>query len=450
MIRESLSSHYDRALSALEARTCHSWKMTLDRSKIMTTAPTLGGSMTPQVIIQSAHGCRITDIDNNDYIDLSMGFGSNIIGHSPAVVQNAIIDQAHKGWNFGLTSDSQLKLADLIRQAGPANERILFCASGSEATAIAMRAARAYTNKDVIGVFGGAYHGVHDAALITADPEHPSKKAHVGLGIPDALDSTVEPLSYGSAEALQRIRDLKGQLAAVIVEPVQSSFPVVESGIWLKELETTCRECGVVIILDEVMTGFRLAFGGGQSKFGLSPDMVTYGKAMAGGLPAGAVAGRAEIMKVFERSNHGSSVFAGSAFAGNPLSVAASLATLSYLHENRESFYGSLEESSADLTDRLNAYWSSSNTPLHIIRNGSMLRMMLQHRATSNRNDASSNLGPIDDAFFVHLLGRGVALHASRSIYLSAAHTREDINIIVDAMIGSTEDCAADGLFRNL
>lgn len=406
--------------------------------------------MTPQVMIQSAHGCRITDIDNNEYIDLSMGFGSNIIGHSPAVVQDAIIDQARKGWNFGLTSVSQLKLADLIRQAGPANERILFCASGSEATAIAMRAARAYTNRDVIGVFGGAYHGVHDTALITADPEHPSRKAHIGLGIPGALDSTIEPLSYGSPQAFQRIRELKDQLAAIIVEPVQSSFPAMESGIWLKELETTCRECGVAIILDEVMTGFRLEFGGGQSKFSLSPDMVTYGKAMAGGLPAGAIAGRAEIMKVFERSNDGSSVFAGSAFAGNPLSVAASLATLSYLHEHRAGFYNSLEASSADLADRLNDYWASSNTPLHIIRNGSMLRMMLRHRATSKRSDAGSNLGPVDDAFFVHLLGRGVALHASRSIYLSAAHTHEDINIVVDAMIGATEDCAADGLFRNL
>lgn len=370
MIRESLSSRYDTALSALEARTCHSWKMSLDRSKVMTTAPCLGGSLTPQIIIKSAQGCRVTDIDNNVYIDLSMGFGSNILGHSPQIIQQAIVEQSTKGWNFGLTSESQLELADMVQAAGAANERVLFCASGSEATAIAIRAARARTGKDVIGLFDGAYHGVYDTALVTSDPQQSDKKAHIGLGIPDALDSTVEAFTYGSHHALQLIRDMKDKLAAVIVEPVQSSFPVPENVQWLKELESTCRDCGVLVILDEVMTGFRLAYGGSQSRLGLSPDLVTYGKAMAGGLPAGAVAGVADVMSVFKPLDHNPAVFAGSAFAGNPLSVAASLKTLSYLSKQQAHFYDSLENTSRDLESRVNAYWTASNAPLHLTRCG--------------------------------------------------------------------------------
>lgn len=450
MIRESLSSRYDTALSALEARTCHSWKMTLDRSKVVTTAPSLGGSLTPQVIIQSAQGCRITDIDDNEYIDLSMGFGSNILGHSPSIVQQAIVDQVQKGWNFGLTSDSQLKLADLIKQAGSANERVLFCASGSEATAIAIRAARAHTRKDMIGLFDGAYHGVHDTVLITSDPSQPGSKAHIGLGIPDALDCTVAPLQYGSRDAFQHIRDMKDELAAVIVEPVQSSFPVQANGTWLKELESTCRDCGVLIILDEVMTGFRLAFGGGQSMLGLSPDLVTYGKAMAGGLPAGAVAGRADIMGVFKPANHSPAVFAGSAFAGNPLSVAASLTTLTYLSKQQSHFYDSLENTSRDLERRMNTYWAESNTPLYLTRCGSILKLLMRQGSMANRHHLDGGLGDVEDAFFVHLLDRGVALHASRSIYISAAHTPQDIDLIVEAMIGATAECATDGLFKRL
>ena len=450
MIRESLNSRYDTALAAVESRTCHSWKMALDRSKVMTSAPSLGGSQTPQVIVQSADGCRITDIDNNVYVDLCMGFGANILGHAPPVVERAIINQSRKGWNFGLDSEIQLELADLVRTAGPANERVLFCASGSEATAIAMRAARAHTGKDVIGIFDGAYHGGHDNALITADPHNPTKKVHIGIGVPDALDDIVEPLPYGSFKALQRIQDLKHSLAAVIVEPVQQSFPDSDGGLWLKDLEQTCRDCDVLIILDESATGFRLAFGGGQECFGLSPDLVTYGNAMAGGLPAGAIAGRTDIMKVFSPDNGRPAVYAGSAFAGNPLSIAASLATLSYLSEHRDTVYEGLDISAAYLTDSMNTYWADTNIPLHMLRFGSMLRLLLQPNPATRDRGIEPGLGPAEDAFFVHLLDRGVALHASRSIHLSTAHTRDDMDLSIEAMIGASEECTADGLFRNV
>ncbi|MBT6960726.1 MAG: aminotransferase class III-fold pyridoxal phosphate-dependent enzyme, partial [Rhodospirillaceae bacterium] len=233
-------------------------------------------------------------------------------------------------------------------------------------------------------------------------------------------------------------------------EPVQHSFPDSDGGLWLKDLEKPCRDCNVLIILDEVTTGFRLAFGGGQECFGLSPDLVTYGKAMAGGLPAGALAGRTDIMKALSPTDNRPAVFAGNTFAGNPLSVAASFATLSYLSEHRDTVYGNLEKSAAHLADSLNAYWSETDAPLHIARFGSMLRLFLQPGPVNRDKSAGPGFGPAEDAFFVHLLGRGVTLHASRSIHLSTAHTREDLDLAIEAMIGATDDCAADGLFRNI
>ena len=312
-----------------------------------------------------------------------------------------------------------------------------------------MRAARAHTGKDVIGIFDGAYHGGHDNALIAADPINPAKKAHIGMGVPSALDETIEPLPYGSFKALQRIQDLRHTLAAVIVEPVQQSFPDSDGGLWLKDLEQTCRNCNVLIILDEITTGFRLAFGGGQEYFGLSPDLVTYGKAVTGGLPAGILAGRSNVMKVFSPDDNGTTVFAGSTFAGNPLGIAASLATLSYLNEHRGTVYESLENNAAHLADSMNTYWTETDAPLHLLRFGPMLRLFLKSGPINRDQGGGPDAGPIEDAFFVHLLGRGVTLHASRTIHLSTAHTRADIDLCIEAMKGATNDCAADGLFKN-
>lgn len=447
MIRESLNSRFDIALSELEARTCHSWKMALDRSKVLATSHNI--SNRPQIIIRAAEGCRITDIDDNTFIDLTMGYGSNLLGHSPSVVHQALVEQTLKGWNFGLDSDSQLGFAELIRAAGPANERVHLCATGNEATALAMRAARAYSGKDVIGVFDGAYHGSHDYALITADPGNSAAKAHLGLGIPERLNDLVEPLTYGSSDAFQRIRNLRSELAAVMVEPVQSSSPKSETESWLRELEQVCRDCGVLIILDEGLTGFRLAYGGAQERYALQPDIVTYGKAMAGGLPMGAIAGREDVMQVFSPGILRPSVFAGSTFAGNPLSIAAGTATLTYLLEHRSALYEDLDQRAADLATGLNEFWTDKKAPIHMLQHSSLLKVVFQPAPMINSTASSVTPPQGQDAFFVHLLDRGVALHASGNIYLSAAHEREDIEYVANAFMHATQQTMADGLLTS-
>lgn len=443
MIRESLNSRFDIALSDLEARTCHSWKMALDRSKVV-AAPS-GFAHRPQITVRSSHGCRVRDIDGNAFIDLTMGFGANLLGHAPEIVENALLDQIKNGWNYGLHAEAHVELAELIRSAVPTNERVHLCTTGNEATSLAMRAARAYTGKDVIGVFDGSYHGTHDYALITADPVDTTSKTHIGLGIPDRLDDLIEPLPYGSPDAFERIRNLNDVLAAVIVEPVRASSPHSDGGTWLRELEQVCASCGVLLIVDEVLTGFRLAYGGGSEYFKLRPDLTTYGGAMAGGLPMGAVAGRVEVMQVFSPGTLRPSVFSGNALAGNPLSMAAAIATLSHLHISRATFYDTLDGRAISLATRLNTFWTLSNAPIHIQQCGSVLRLVFRPRP----NGATSNFAPVSaqgqEAFYIHLLNRGVSLHETGCIYLSAAHTDDDINAIVDAATYATQQIVADG-----
>ena len=350
----------------------------------------IGGETSPQVFFRSAQGSRVTDIDDNTYIDLCMGFGANLLGHSPQIVERAIIEQLWNGWHFGLRGEGQLAFANLIQRAGPNNERVLLCASGTEATALAIRAARAFTGKESIGVFDGSYHGTHDYALIVAAPGRPQAKAHIGAGIPDAIDAVVEPMPYGSTQAFEHIRTHRHHLAAVIVEPVQSSCPISHDGDWLRELEQVCHDSGVLVILDEVMTGFRLSYGGGQDIFGLSPDLVTYGKALSGGLPVGALAGRTDIMRTFTPDQRGFAVFSGSAFAGNPLTVAAGCATLSYLQNHRGSLYSELSEKTSRLADQVNSYWTGSGIPLRIIHSSSLIRIVCQHEPLRKASDINT------------------------------------------------------------
>ncbi len=450
MIRESLNSRYDIALSELEARTCHSWKMRLDSSKVMTNVAAISGAASPQPIMQSAEGSRVTDIDNNQYVDLCMGFGANLLGHKPRIVEQAIMDQAAKGWNFGFSSEGQLALAELICSAGASNDRALLCGSGAEATATAMRAARAYTGKDVIGVFTGAYHGGHDQGLITGDPENISHKIHLGLGIPSALDDVIEPLLYGSSTAFQRIRDLRHSLAAVIVEAVQNSDPKNHDGTWLRDLQSVCHECGVLVILDEVTTGFRLAFGGAQERFDLSPDIVTYGKVMAGGLPMGAVAGRTDIMKVFAPKEKTPAVFSGSTFGGNPMSVSAAIATLSFLREHQDTLYEDLDSATTRLAKSVNARWAAAQAPLMLLQFSSIFKLIFKRPDTSASKHELDDVRRAEDTFFVHLLDHGITLHASRTGYLSTAHTNEDVDFIIEAMSEAFEESAADGCFAGM
>jgi glutamate-1-semialdehyde 2,1-aminomutase len=247
------------------------------------------------IYVRSAKGARVVDVDGNEYIDLTMGFGPHLLGHAPDVAIAALLESAARGFQFALHHPYQLPLARLISDAAPSNEMVLFCDSGTLATMHAIRAARAFTGKSKIAVFEGGYHGVHDYVLVRETPDSSVDAPEFvpkSAGVPQETLSTVTMLPYWNDVALGMIRSMRDELAVVLVEPVQGPNPQTAQGPWLRALREVCTESGVLLMFDEVVTGFRLGFGGGQQMFGVSADLVTYGKVIGGGLPIGAIAGR--------------------------------------------------------------------------------------------------------------------------------------------------------------
>ena len=259
--------------------------------------------MPHSIYIDSCDGGTMTDVDGNTYIDMTMGFGPCVLGHRPPAVAAALQAQLDKGWHFGIPNARQVELADLIEEASPCAEKVVFFNSGTEATLTAMRMARAFTGKTRIALFDGCYHGSHDYALIFVNPESGRDRPapmRVGAGIPKAIeDETMLVLPYRNEAAFDLIREHKDDLAAVFLEPSQNSHPRLDNAEFLNGLKSVCEETGVLLGFDEVVTGFRIAYGGLQEYYGITPDFATYGKAIAAGLPIGAVAGRRDIMNCF-------------------------------------------------------------------------------------------------------------------------------------------------------
>ena len=318
------------------------------------------------IYIDSAKGACMTDVDGNEYIDLTMGYGPHVLGHAPDCVVDAISSQVAKGAHFGLHNSHQIRLAELITESSSSVEEVVFANSGTEATMYAIRAARAYTGKDRVALFDGNYHGVHDTALVAANAKSPRERPAnhpKSAGIPRETLDHVLMLPYRSPAAFDLIREHRDELAVVALEPVQSSNPRLDTREWMEELRSVCEENGVLFLLDEVITGFRLAYGGVQERFDLGADLVTYGKAIGGGTPIGAVGGRRELMDVFGAgalppgSDHDLRakrirVFSGTTFAGNPLSMCAGVACLEHLKAHRETIYPHLETQGTALPPR--------------------------------------------------------------------------------------------------
>ncbi len=406
LIRGALSSRFDRALSALESRTAHSWMMALDRAKVLPDSMAAAPASNLRLFIKAGAGARVTDMDGTSFIDLCLGDGAQILGHAHPVVQQAIVTQSSRGWHFDLPADGQLDLARLIQGAGAANERVALCSAGSEAVAYALRAARAYTGRTNLAVFTGRTPGksnTEDAAVV---------------------------LPYGHVAAFEQIRRRKGEIAAVMIEPVRGGDPNLDRAPWLHGLVETCRAAGVLLILDERATGFRLAYGGAQEIFGLIPDLVVYGKAIGGGLPLGAVAGRSDVMAAL-RTNQPQVV--------NPLSVTAGTATLDYLFANRATLYPALNDAGRGLAEHFNGFAQSEGLPVEMRSAGSMFHINFTAAETGAAN-----------AFNVLVLSRGVLLLPCHKGYLSMAHTGADLDVVRDAFTQSLRDLRDDGLLTRV
>lgn len=401
--------------------------------------------------VREAKGSRITDVDGNEYIDLTMGYGPHVLGHAPDFVVEAVKEAADRGFHYGLFSPYQEPLARLLVEASPCADKVVFTNSGTEATMYAIRAARAYTGKTKIAVFDGGYHGSHDYVLVRADGDSPRTEptfSPMGDGIPHETTDQVIMLPYREEAAFELIRKHKDELALVLLEGVQSSNPRLDHGDFLRELREVCRECDVLFLMDEVITGFRLAYGGAQEMFDVVPDIAAYGKAVGGGLPIGAVAGSAEIMGVFS-DNAGESrpnrTYVGGTFNGNPMSMVAGQAAVSHLKDHPE-IYSYLAEQGTRLSNEVNQFCQAEEIPAQMLSALSMFYLRFQRTPINSSRDIDTSLQDAEGEFYMHLLNHGVVVPGIHLAFISAAHTPEDIDTVIDAFKESFKEVRNKGL----
>ncbi|MCL6481866.1 MAG: glutamate-1-semialdehyde 2,1-aminomutase [Firmicutes bacterium] len=378
------------------------------------------------LIVERGQGACLWDADGNRYIDYVGSWGALILGHAHPAVVDAIRDQAGRGSSYGMTSALEVELAQQIRQALPAMERIRFVSSGTEATMSAVRAARAFTGRELLLKFDGCYHGHADSFLVRAG----SGLATLGLaaspGVPESLARLTLSVPYNDLQAVDRtFARYPDQVAAVIVEPLAANMGVVlPAAGFLVALRELTRRHGALLIFDEVITGFRVAYGGMQTMFGIQPDLTTLGKIIGGGLPMAAYGGRADVM---ERIAPLGPVYQAGTLSGNPLAMRAGLATLAQL--SRPGFYEELNRTAEGLIGGLREAVRAAGVSAHVSAFGSLLTLFFTTEAVRNYETAKTADTQRFAAFFQQMLNRGVLLPPSQfeAWFLSAAHTTAEI-----------------------
>jgi natural product biosynthesis luciferase-like monooxygenase protein/amino acid adenylation domain-containing protein len=391
------------------------------------------------IVGAGADGARLRDIDGNEYVDITMGFGVHLLGHRPSFVNAAIEEQLRRGIEMGPRPALVGEVAALVCEL-TGMERATFCNSGTEAVMTALRLARARTGRTKVAIFAGSYHGHSDGTLARAREVggHPLS-APLAPGIPPRVVEDVLVLDYGSPRALEILREHADELAAVLVEPVQSRHPELQPREFLHELRDWTRAAGVVLIFDEMVTGFRIHPGGAQAWFGVEADLATYGKIAGGGLPVGIVAGRAPFMDgidggLWEYGDasypRAETTYFGGTFCQHPLAMASARAVLSHLKERGPSLQAGLNDRTSRLAATLNEHFAREEMPIRVAHFGSLFRF-----------NYTGNL----DLLFYHLLTKGVYVWEWRNCFLSTAHTDEDLAHVVRAVTDSAEEMRAGG-----
>ena len=384
------------------------------------------------IFIDRAEGAYLFDLDGNRYVDYIGSWGPMILGHGHPRVIEALESALHRGTSFGAPTEAESELAELVIHAVPSIEKVRLVNSGTEATMSAIRLARGYTGRDTIVKFAGNYHGHVDSLLVAAG------SSAATLGVPNspgvtagtARDTLV--LRYNDPDGLeQAFREHGGRIAAVIVEPVVGNMGCVKAEApFRRALREVTERHGALLIFDEVMTGFRVAFGGAQALFGIKPDLTTLGKIIGGGLPVGAYGGRAEIM---DHVLPAGKVFQAGTLSGNPLATAAGIATLKVLRDTPP--YVRLAQLSSRLAHGLEEAAEAAGVPHWIGRFESMMTFFFNPQPVVDWDTASRSDTRRYARFFWGLLDRGVYFPCSQfeALFVSAAHTEADIDATVAA-----------------
>jgi len=391
------------------------------------------------LVSDKSDGAFIWDIDGNKYIDLTMGFGSILFGHNYMPIHKEIELQLKKSWSVGPISPLAGKLAEKIT-AVTKTERVAFFNSGTEAVMVAIRIAKAVTNKKYVVFFKGAYHGTFDS-LLTLKKDYETNIAKESIpGITQSILNESYLFEYGSEESLKFIEKNKDHIAAVLVEPVQSRNPSFQPTSFLKELRLITEQENIALIFDEVITGFRIDLGGCQKYFNILADIVTYGKVIGGGLPIGIVAGKSKFLDAIdggfwqygdESFPQAKSTFVAGTFCHHPLAMAASLKTLEIINNDNGLILEQLNERTTQFCDRMNAFFKEHYPKLSIVHFGSLFRFVTPGRYKE---------------IYSQLLLNGVYVWEGRNCFLSVAHNEEVIALLEEKIKLSCTQLLENGI----
>ena len=387
----------------------------------------------PPLIIARGRGSQVSDVDGRHYIDYIGAWGPLILGHAHPDIERAVVQALERGTAYGLTTEAEVRMAQLLTEAVPSIEKVRLVNSGTEATMSAIRLARGFTKRDLIVKFIGCYHGHVDSLLVKAGSGVATFSLPESAGVPRQFAELTIAVPYNQPEALARtFESHRGKIAAVIIEPVVGNMGCVppEDGFLQSVREITARD-GALLIFDEVMTGLRLAFGGAQELYGIRPDLTTLGKVIGGGLPIAAYGGRADIMDCVAPDGP---VYQAGTLSGNSLAVAAGIAVLEELGR-RPAIYKELESRTQRLAEGLRKEASRSLAGCCVNQVGSMFTVFFTPGPV---RDFDSSLKADRDrfaAFFRAMLERGVLFPPAQfeAAFVSAAHTDRDIDATLSA-----------------
>jgi glutamate-1-semialdehyde 2,1-aminomutase len=394
------------------------------------------------LIIDRAAGSLLWDADGREYIDYVCSWGALILGHAYPEVVAAVSDQAARGTSYGMTSPLEIELGERISSAVPSIERIRFVSSGTEATMSAVRAARAFTKRDLILKFEGGYHGHADSFLVEAGSGLATLGISSSPGVPEALARLTLNAPYNDIGMVQNLfAQHKDKIAAIIVEPVAANMGVVApTPEFLASLRRITQNAGSLLIFDEVITGFRLTYGGAQTAFGVRPDITVLGKIIGGGLPVAAYGGRRDIMDTVAPLGP---VYQAGTLSGNPLAMRAGLATLPLLEQR--GFYPDLDAKAARLAEGLRSALAEAGVPGQINSAGSLLTVFFTGTPVRDYAGAKKSDTARFAAFFREMLAKGILLPPSQfeALFVSAAHTEDYIDRTIAAARASLRVLAA-------
>ena len=384
--------------------------------------------------IDRADGCYIYDVDGKEYVDYIDSWGPMILGHNFPEVKESVLKACEKGLSFGCATAIEVEMAEFICDHIPHVDMVRMVNSGTEAVMSAVRVARGFTGKNKIIKFAGCYHGHSDAMLVSAGSGVMTSGVPDSAGVPKGCTEDTMTAVYNDLDSVRALMEqADGQTAAVIVEAVGANMGVVppKKG-FLEGLRKLCDEYGALLIFDEVITGFRLAFGGAAEYFGVTPDLVTYGKIIGAGMPVGAYGGRREIMELVSPVGK---VYQAGTLSGNPIAMAAGLTQLKYLYEHQE-IYKDLEEKGNRLYGGMEKILAEKNLPYHINHVSSLGSLFFTEQEVVDYTSAKSSDTKAFSEYFKGMLAQGIHMAPSQfeAMFLSVAHTDEIIDQTLEAV----------------